>query len=125
VHRNAASESEVLVARRADGVWVLPKGKLGRGESPRTAAVREVAEETGLKVRLGIELGAYTFPIGPQRYKYVHWYTARSHQGTPIPDGRELVELRWVPVVEAAELLQARDARVVGTFAELNEAGLV
>ncbi|QJY50430.1 NUDIX domain-containing protein [Pseudonocardia broussonetiae] len=33
--------------------WTLPGGGLDHAEDPRAAAVREVAEETGLEVRLG------------------------------------------------------------------------
>ena len=33
--------------------WSFPKGKVDRGEHPLAAAVREVEEETGLRVRLG------------------------------------------------------------------------
>ena len=41
--------------------WSFPKGKLDPGEHVTAAAVREVAEETGLDVRLGP-------PLTPQRY---------------------------------------------------------
>jgi 8-oxo-dGTP diphosphatase len=37
----------IAVVRLRKGEWVLPKGKLDDGETPRDAAMREVWEETG------------------------------------------------------------------------------
>jgi ADP-ribose pyrophosphatase YjhB (NUDIX family) len=42
---------EVLLVRRADdGCWAMPGGWVDPGETPAQAAVREVAEETGMTV---------------------------------------------------------------------------
>lgn len=43
-----------LVARPSDGTkkWIFPKGKIEKEEDPREAALREVAEETGVRARL-------------------------------------------------------------------------
>jgi len=43
----------LLVHRPKYDDWSFPKGKLDRGEHVTAAAVREVQEETGLRVRLG------------------------------------------------------------------------
>jgi len=50
-----------LVHRPKYDDWSYPKGKLDLGEHVTAAAVREVAEETGLDIRLGP-------PLGTQRY---------------------------------------------------------
>ena len=50
-----ASRSRVVHRPRYDD-WSLPKGKLDRGEHPLDAAVREVAEETGLRAVVGRRL---------------------------------------------------------------------
>ena len=38
-------------ARKDDGAWSIPKGVAGEGEAPLAAAVRELAEETGLRAQ--------------------------------------------------------------------------
>src|SRR5512133_25266 len=52
----------LLVHRPAYDDWSFPKGKLDRGESAPAAAVREVCEETGLRVRLGLPLSRQSYP---------------------------------------------------------------
>ena len=52
--KGARKEWEVLLVHRPKyDDWSFPKGKLDRGEHRLGAAVREVEEETGLRVRLG------------------------------------------------------------------------
>ena len=52
----------LLVHRPKYDDWSFPKGKLDPGEHVVTAAVREVAEETGLDVRLGPALSPAALP---------------------------------------------------------------
>jgi 8-oxo-dGTP diphosphatase len=58
--------------------WSFPKGKLDPDELLPVAAVREVAEETGLMVRLGRPLAQQRYPISGGRLKTVHYWVARS-----------------------------------------------
>lgn len=59
--RDAAGR--ILLERRSDcGLWGLPGGRLDPGESVADAALREVFEETGLRVRLGRLVGVYSGP---------------------------------------------------------------
>jgi len=65
--------NELLLQEKKGECWSLPAGMIEPGESPRAAIVREVAEETGLKVEptkvLGVFGGkdfAYTYPNGHQ-----------------------------------------------------------
>ena len=52
-HNNDGKLSVALCHRRSDSLWALPKGTPEEGESVGDTAVREVTEETGLRVELG------------------------------------------------------------------------
>lgn len=97
----------LLVHRPKYDDWSFPKGKLERGEHPAAAAVREVAEETGLHVRLGP-------PLAPQRYstgarmKTVHYWTGRpvgDHDVSGYLVNAEIDDVEWLEAAEAAERL--------------------
>ena len=59
---SAAAATVLLVHRPKYDDWSFPKGKLDRGEHATAAAVREVEEETGLRVRLGVPLARPALP---------------------------------------------------------------
>jgi len=55
----------VLLKRAIDpqkGKWVLPGGYVDRGEEVKAAALREMEEECGLKIRTKELLGLYSYP---------------------------------------------------------------
>ncbi|MDD4957223.1 MAG: NUDIX domain-containing protein [Candidatus Omnitrophica bacterium] len=55
----------VLLIKDRYGRWTWPKGHLEKGETPETAALREIKEETGLE-----DITIETF-IGRQEYHYI------------------------------------------------------
>lgn len=112
-------DGEMLVAlvhRPGYDDWCLPKGKLKRSEEPHLAAVREVMEETGACVRLGIPLSPtqYALPRGDR--KHVRWWVATAIDvADRAPDG-EVDEVVWLPPAQAARRLTHADER--GVLAE-------
>ncbi|TIC88511.1 NUDIX hydrolase [Nocardioides sp. GY 10113] len=102
----------LLVHRPKYDDWSFPKGKLERWEHPTAAAVREVAEETGVHVRLGPPLADQHYPVN-DRPKTVHYWTGRVVGGSDPRDFRPNAEIdaaRWVPATKAATMLtHARD----------------
>jgi 8-oxo-dGTP diphosphatase len=105
VVRGDGSEREVaLVHRPRYDDWSLPKGKLLDGEPEDAAAVREVWEETGLRCRLGAEIGAVTYADRFGRPKVVRYWVMTPEDGTFAPSD-EVDELRWARLVDAEELL--------------------
>lgn len=100
----------LLVHRPKYDDWSFPKGKLDPGEHPLVAAVREVAEESGVDVRLGPPLPDHTYEVGngTPRTKRVHWWAARATGGDDVAGYRpnaEIDEVRWAAPDKARGLL--------------------
>jgi len=97
----------LLVHRPRYDDWSFPKGKLDPGEHVTAAAVREVAEETGLDVRLGPPLPSQRYAAG-NRMKTVDYWVGRAI-GTDDVSGYvandEIDEVCWVSYDDALELL--------------------
>lgn len=97
----------LLVHRPKYDDWSFPKGKLDRGEHPTAAAVREVAEETGVHVRLGPALPSQRYPVA-RRMKTVHYWTGRVVGNDDVSAYRpndEIDAVAWVPVDDAPKQL--------------------
>jgi 8-oxo-dGTP pyrophosphatase MutT (NUDIX family) len=98
----------VLTGRHADGTWVFPKGTPDVGEEIEDTALREVEEETGLKVRILRDLGTtdYWFAAPGERvHKFVHFFLMEPTGGDTSAHDHEYDEVRWVPADEARRLL--------------------
>ena len=67
-------DAVLLVHRPRYGDWSFPKGKLDRGELAPVAAVREVVEETGVRVRLGTPLRPQRYPNGGRMKTVSYWH---------------------------------------------------
>ncbi len=110
-----------LVHRPSYDDWSFPKGKLEPGESMPFAAVREVAEETGGRIRLGALLGDIRYEVSGSR-KLVRYWSAQLRDGEFVAN-KETDELRWLDPAAAAKLLTYRhDIELVGLFATLGPA---
>jgi 8-oxo-dGTP pyrophosphatase MutT (NUDIX family) len=95
----------VLVHRPAYDDWTFPKGKLDGGESEPEAALREVEEETGLRCRLGRDLGTIAYTDGRGRPKTVRYWEMPLEDGAIVAPGHEVDEARWVSRDEATAML--------------------
>ena len=97
---------------KPEGTWALPKGNLGRGESPEETALREVTEETGLEGVSQGKLGDVRYVYtrrGERIFKVVSFYLVRYRRGriddVPSHFRHEVAEARWLPLDEAPRLL--------------------
>ena len=98
----------LLVHRPRYDDWSFPKGKLDRGEHVTAAAVREVAEETGLHVRLGPPLAGQRYPVSGGRMKSVSYWAGRAVGDDDVSGYRpnaEIDRVEWVPYAEALRRL--------------------
>lgn len=93
----------LLVYREFRNDWTFPKGKVDPGENIVGTAVREVREETGYAIRLGLPL--------PQRHyqvngvpKDVYYWHATVLEGDFAPN-EEVSSIAWVPRDLAQEML--------------------
>lgn len=105
-----------LVGRLAPERWALPKGTPARGESIEQTAVREVAEETGLQVRLIRPLRdiEYWFVLhGARHFKTVHFYLMEVIGGDTTLHDHEYDLSELFPLDEALARLSYPNERDV------------
>jgi 8-oxo-dGTP pyrophosphatase MutT (NUDIX family) len=103
---------------RPEGLWALPKGQIDDGESGEAAAVREVAEETGVEARSLGKLGDVKYWFnweGERVFKVVSFFLLAYESGElgAIPEAfrHEVEEARWLPLEQAPKLLAYRGER--------------
>src|SRR3954468_7236653 len=93
----------LLVHRPKYDDWSFPKGKLDRGEHATAAAVREVEEETGLRIRLGVPLGAQRSPVRAGAKRGPSWSrrVVGHRDASDYQPNAEIDEVAWFPIDKA------------------------
>ncbi|WP_426419952.1 NUDIX hydrolase [Bradyrhizobium genosp. A] len=100
VLRRSAPPLVAIVRQRKRNEWVLPKGKLDDGETPKQAAHREVLEETGHEVAIHEFLGTLVYQSGG-RSKVVHFWRMEAEGGQVRELMSDIKAVDWVPLEEA------------------------
>lgn len=118
VVRMAAGEPHFLLIRDSYRNWGFPKGHLEEGERAEAAALREVAEETGLDaLTLLAELPTIDWWFrfrGRLIHKVCHFYLMRTDQAETKPQHTEgITACRWLPFDDAVRLISYDNAREV------------
>lgn len=111
-----AERQVLLVHRPRYDDWSFPKGKLDPGEHVAACAVREVEEETGLRVRLGVPLADQRYRVAGDRMKTVHYWMGRVVGDDDVSDyaaNREIDAVEWVDWSLATERISYRRDREV------------
>jgi 8-oxo-dGTP pyrophosphatase MutT (NUDIX family) len=122
---------EVLVLHRPRyDDWSFPKGKADKSETDEACALRETLEETGLAVRLGLELASTEYSDRRGRSKLVRYWEMDLIDDDQAADAEsfepndEVDEIRWVSMLSAVEVLSyPRDVEVLMSFAEVMASG--
>jgi 8-oxo-dGTP pyrophosphatase MutT (NUDIX family) len=112
VSAEGTGPSSLVVGMRRRGrdavTWTLPKGTPDAGETVEQTALREVAEETGLEVRIVEPLRAIEYDFvqdGTRIHKTVHYFLMEPTGGDLSLHDHEFEKVRWVPFDEAGSLL--------------------
>lgn len=121
--RRAGARVEVaLISVGARARWQLPKGLVGRGESPESAALREVREEAGVACELlaPIDTAEYWYYGGARGggervrfHKFVHFYLLRYLSGDVADHDSEVNEARWFEIGAAPAALAFKSERQI------------
>lgn len=115
----------VIVRRNRTGrqELCLPKGHLERGETAAQAAVREIAEETGIDAKVVCQITTVDYWFSGSRsrvHKAVHHFLLDYEGGQITAEGdpdHEAEEARWVPLREATRALSYANERRVAEAA--------
>jgi 8-oxo-dGTP pyrophosphatase MutT (NUDIX family) len=111
----------ILLLQHETGKWMLPKGTIEAGETPEAVALREVAEEAGLRnVRIVADLGEerYMFFWKTEDTYYdktVHYYLMEFLGGEEAAPQREegFVRCEWVTFPDAFDRIKYKETRQV------------
>ncbi|WP_083519614.1 NUDIX hydrolase, partial [Bradyrhizobium jicamae] len=104
VLRQARTPLVAVVRLRKRNEWVLPKGKLDDGETPRAAAEREVMEETGHDVSVHEFLGTLVYESRGGS-KVVHYWRMQADDAPAHELMRDVKAVDWLPLADAVDRL--------------------
>jgi len=104
VVRAGARPRVAIVQRRKDELWVLPRGKLRRDERPLSGARREVVEETGHRVIVGMFLGAIAYRTRGRPKVVQFWFMqAAAYPSRDVM--KDIMAVAWLPLAAAIRRL--------------------
>ncbi|MCF6461745.1 NUDIX hydrolase [Clostridium sp. Cult3] len=109
----------LLLLKKFNGDWVLPKGRVEKDEDIRETALREVLEESGVKGEILRYIGMvhYTYKNlkGDETvYKTVHWYLMKTNSMESVPQKKEgFVEATFIHIDKATDLVKYEDERKI------------
>lgn len=108
----------------------LPKGKVDPGEMLAETAVREIQEETGIRVALGVPVGISRYRLPSKRTKIVHYWAAEATdaavRASAFVPNKEIAALEWVTPKKALKRLSYPvDIEIVENFVRLVDEGVL
>jgi 8-oxo-dGTP pyrophosphatase MutT (NUDIX family) len=102
-----------LITRRQGKHWIVPKGNIEPGETPRRSALREATEEAGLLGRIGQRpFGAYEYRKGREARTVVVYLLEVTHELSSWSEDH-VRDRKWLRVERAIDRVRERGLRVL------------
>lgn len=109
----------ILLLKKFNGDWVLPKGRVEKNEDIHDTALREVLEESGVKAEIIRYLGMvhYTYKNikgNETVFKSVHWYLMKTNSMESTPQKKEgFAEARFVHIDKVLDRIRYKDEKKI------------
>lgn len=109
----------LLLLRKYNGDWVLPKGRVESGERLYTTALREVLEESGVKAEIIQYIGRVNYHYKNIKEdemvsKTVHWYLMKSQNMYCKPEKKEgFVDAKFVHIDKVIDIVRYEDEKKI------------
>lgn len=118
----------LLIHRTKYRDLTLPKGKVDPGETLAETAVREIREETGIRVSLGVPVGVSRYRMPSSRTKIVHYWAAEATDAavrtSSFVPNKEVAAIEWVSLKKARKNLSYPvDIEILDEFHRLVDEG--
>lgn len=107
----------ILLLKKYNGDWVLPKGRVEKDEELRDTALREVLEESGVKAEIDRYIGMAHYKYrnlqaNKMVYKVVHWYLMKCNSMDCVPQKKEgFVDALFVHIDKATNIVRYKDEK--------------
>ena len=124
VYREGDAGMEILLIKHKNGGhWAFPKGHVEKKETETETALREIREETGLKVTLNTGFREIvTYSPKPNVIKDVIYFSAKAKNGHLQAQPEEVLEICWKSPEEALALVTyPTDQDVLRSFLRYQE----
>jgi 8-oxo-dGTP pyrophosphatase MutT (NUDIX family) len=100
-------EGKILVVKGwlGDNKWFLPGGGLKRNERPELGAIRELNEETGIKVLESDlkKIGEGNYSKGITKYQYYLYHVRLKNKPTIKKQHFEIIDAKWIEIKDISK----------------------
>jgi 8-oxo-dGTP diphosphatase len=119
-----------LIHRTAYADVTLPKGTVDPGETLAETAAREIFEETGIRVALGIPVGVSRYRMPNKRQKIVHYWAAEATEkairASAFVPNKEIAAIEWMGLKRALKHLSYPvDIEILENFQRFVDDGIL
>ena len=120
----------LVIHRTAYADVTLPKGKVDPGEMLAETATREIFEETGIRVALGVPIGVSRYRLPSKRQKIVHYWsaeaTAEAIRTSAFVPNKEIAAIEWLsPKKALSRLSYPVDVEILENFLRIVDDGVL